>query len=769
MTPLRLTLILASAMTLPAPAVAQDPARSLFPDLPSAAVSISWEDLKGLLLKVQPQEKPQERPEPAPVPWALAKTAYAAKAGEDLSVRIDAVFDIVVWKERGWVRIPIVGGAIAPVGIVLDGEPSSLVVDKKGWYTLLLNEPGPHRLELSFFIQAHADQGVVSFDFPCQRSAQTHMTLEVPVPEARVSSEVAAHIDTRRTEDALIAELELRTSDKVAVGWTLPTVAVQPVEAEPPAPPRIASFTTTLALLTDRYVSCDSWIRYRVLRGETDTFRLRLPVGANVMTVTGQGAEWVHSEEGDYQFIDVKVNHLIQDDYVVKLRYEAPFEGEQATLAIPELATEDVVRTTGFIGIAAVGNVEVGEAPELEGLTRVDISELPAELRTRSPNPFLFAFKYVEDAYLLALDVRKLEDVAVRVASIDRATLTTVITEDGMAITRARYEVRNNEKQFLRIEVGEGTEIWGAQVGGRPVKPARDEDAASILIPLFKSTLSHNRLGAFPVELVYKTEVERGSGLMGSFGVHAPATDILVNEVLWEIWTPDSRRVYRTGGDLDAVEEGLAARGLYSPHTTGVEQETLYRLREGIERFMITDINNPGASSIGGENTRYRGDPLGDSGASGGNGPADAQRLRRDPTDLFVAGVLPVRITLPTTGRAHRFQGFLIPKGRAIEVTLSTYPASAEKVVKAVLLALSVLAGFALHQRALRRRALTDRALIGLAASSGFLVVMALMVSTFAGVLAAGLVAGMGGPALIKRLASGPAPSPESEPARAES
>lgn len=211
----------------------------------------------------------------------------------------------------------------------------------------------------------------------------------MPVPQARVSSPVAAHIATRRTEGALIADLELRTTDKVAVQWKLPAAPRQQVVVRPPDPPRITSFTTTLASLTDRYVSCESRVQYSVLRGETDTFRLRLPVSTNVLAVTGQGSEWTHSEEGDFQYVDVKVNHRIRDNYTIALRYEAPFEGEQATLVIPELVTEGVVRTTGYIGIVAVGNVKIGAAPTLEGLTRADVSQLPAELRSRSSKPFL--------------------------------------------------------------------------------------------------------------------------------------------------------------------------------------------------------------------------------------------------------------------------------------------------------------------------------------------------------------------------------------------
>jgi hypothetical protein len=744
------------------PAAAQRGVQNPLPDLPSAAVSISWEDLKGLLLKLQPDKTLEREIEPAPVPWTVSKSYYAAKAGADHSVRIDAVFDIVVWKDRGWAQIPIVGGAIAPVDITLDGDPTSLVADEAGWFTLLINKPGPHRLELSFFIQAQAADGVVSFEFPSQRSSQTHMTLEVPVPEARVSSPVAAHTTTRQTEGALIADLELRTTDTVAVQWELPAAPGQQVDIRPPVPPRITSFTTTLASLTDQYVSCESRVQYSVLRGETDAFRLRLPVRANVLEVMGQGAEWVHSEDGEYQYVDVKVNHRITDNYTLALRYEVPFEGEEATLVVPELVTEGVMRTKGYIGIAAVGNVKVAVAPTLEGVTRAPISELPAELRARSSNPFLYAFKYVENAYLLALDVRKLEDVAVRVASIDRATLTTVVMDNGMVVTRAVYAVRNNEKQFLRIQVGEGTEVWGAQVGGRPVKPAQDNESGSILIPLSKSAQTLNQLGTFTVELVYKSEIGDTFGLSHSIGVVAPATDILANEVTWEVWTPESRRVYRSDGDLEPLKMGSAMRTDLARHPVGAERETLFRLREGIERFMITDINNPGASGAGGGDSRYRGKPLDESEDA-------AQGARRGPSDALVAGVLPIRITLPTVGQVNRFQGVLIPKGKALGLVLHTYPASMESGAKVALSVLGAIVGLVLHWRVGRRLAVTNRVVFALAAAVGVVGVLAFMVSTLAGLFVSGLLVGAGVPALVHRVGRGPLLTSEPKSAREES
>ena len=78
---------------------------------------------------------------------------------------------------------------------------------------------------------------------------------------------------------------------------------------------------------------------------------------------------------------------------------------------------------------------------------------------------------------------------------------------------------------------------------------------------------------------------------------------------LVETWTPDNRGGAGTGWGADSDYSGHPTYGDIVPGTgtgaTGTALEprrnggsTIYRLREGIERFTITDINNPAGSAI---------------------------------------------------------------------------------------------------------------------------------------------------------------------------
>lgn len=78
---------------------------------------------------------------------------------------------------------------------------------------------------------------------------------------------------------------------------------------------------------------------------------------------------------------------------------------------------------------------------------------------------------------------------------------------------------------------------------------------------------------------------------------------------------PDNYHLHGTKWDFDIVltDADLAAAGFTTsdaPLGNG-GSNTIFRLREGIERFMITDINNPGASALAQSNLAMMWDELG--------------------------------------------------------------------------------------------------------------------------------------------------------------
>ncbi len=640
-----------------------EPSQSL-PNLPQATMSVPWTDFKALVEALQQAEREEarakEKPKP-PVPWTIAAAHYTAFASEATSVRVQGELTIHVYDDETWSRVPVLGSTVGLSSVRLDGEPAHLVGDQQEWLTLLLNEPGEHRLAVEFYVNATSEDGVVSFEFPCAEAPVTQMTLTTPAKDAIVRSPMATNIAINRQGDRMEADIAFKPTKSIAIQYTLPAEL-----PKPPArvEPRVACTAWTLTELTENYVSCRTLLRFAVLRGAVDSFALRLPDDANLLDVVGQGVAWSQNPENDSLDVDVKLNHSVEDAFDLEVTYEMPYDGDN--IRIPDLQTPGVVRESGYVGVIALGNVEIGPGEALQGLTRIDAGELPAEVRALSPKPILLAFRYTEGARDLPLLVRRLEDVPMPDSTIEHASHETVITEDGMAVTRSVYEVRNSVRQFLRVELASEAEVWSARVGGQVVKPARDSEGA-VLVPLFKSVEIDRRLGSFPVELLYMTHVDEPKGLTHTFGLQAPATDIMAGEVSWTVLLPETRRLLTSEGDLKPYDYQL--RGSVDtarPTTAGARMEMIPRLREGVERFFITDINNPAGSAGGGPSQKYQGAPL------------EQQQAGVGSSVSALAGVLPVPIDLPRTGVPYSFHTVLTTQGETLNLRVTTYPRWAE-------------------------------------------------------------------------------------------
>jgi len=75
------------------------------------------------------------------------------------------------------------------------------------------------------------------------------------------------------------------------------------------------------------------------------------------------------------------------------------------------------------------------------------------------------------------------------------------VTADGKMLVQSRFAVRNNQRNFLKLNLPTNAVLWSASVGGRPIRPGRALDG-SLLLPLEK-TRSGDEAPAFVVEVSY--------------------------------------------------------------------------------------------------------------------------------------------------------------------------------------------------------------------------------------------------------------------------
>src|SRR5262249_22518343 len=105
----------------------------------------------------------------------------------------------------------------------------------------------------------------------------------------------------------------------------------------------------------------------------------------------------------------------------------------------------------------------------------------------------------------LSLNVARYTPQAVLTANVEEAQYSALVTQDGKMLVQARLAVRNNQRNFLKLNLPSGATLWSATVAGRPIRPGRASDG-SLLLPLEKTRTGEDA-PAFVVEIAYLDHV----------------------------------------------------------------------------------------------------------------------------------------------------------------------------------------------------------------------------------------------------------------------
>jgi len=282
---------------------------------------------------------------------------------------------------------------------------------------------------------------------------------------------------------------------------------------------------------------------------------LRLPDQINILSVAGPSIRSHKVKtDGNQQLIHVEFTQEMDGQFRIELNYEKILGDADPELEVPTVSIDGAEVEHGRIAVEALTAVEVNVA-QAQQLTSVDINELPQQLVLKTSNPILLAFKYIrtDPPYRLALKTVRHKELEVQSAAIETAQYQTLVTDDGLAVTTARYWVRNSRRQFLRLDLPTGAEVWSAFVNNLAEKPANAGDTKktenAVLIKLINST------AGFPVEIVYATPIEK-MGMLGSVSSRLPQPDMVVTKSIWDVYMPTGPNYHNIDTNMKTILKG---------------------------------------------------------------------------------------------------------------------------------------------------------------------------------------------------------------------
>jgi len=529
MSPRLFALVLATLAALPSTVFADDPPERVIMDL---------EQFLGMY------ERTRTADDVPPREGALASARYRGEVifedGEPVSAIFKAKHHVEVLRAKGWARVPLLPATVALQSAKIGGKEAPVVIEG-GFYTLVTDRRGAFDVDLVFAVAVDTAEGKSAVSFQLAPSGATEIELAVPAKEDLDFEVVGAQLKSDKVAGGnRVVEATLPATGSLTVQWQreIPEAAKKTA--------RVYAEVQTLASIGEGVLRSTTTVQHTILFAGVDNLHYELPKGMTVLDVRGAGIrDWKLAEDGK---LDVLLNFAAEGAYVLTIELERAVPDDTKDLAAPIVVPLGAERTKGYLGIESRGNLEIA-ATEVTEATAIDVRTLPGAILGITDQPLLLGYKYLGNRPKVGLATGQHAEVDVLVTLLDQTQARTMWTREGRRLTSVTYQVRNNRRQFLRIALPKGAELWSASVGGKGVQPAKAKDGR-VMVPLLRSQEQGGVLSSFAVEVVY---IESGKAVDGSgrgrFAAKLPVPDVPSTYVAWTVYSPEGAKVGRFSHD----------------------------------------------------------------------------------------------------------------------------------------------------------------------------------------------------------------------------
>jgi len=497
----------------------------------TAAHSPGWvvlpvEEYKTLHARAYPIERD---PEPPPVEATLTRVDYDLRIDTELaSGRASLIVDVL---KDGWVRVPVPAGLLVREAR-LDGKLVSLVPGAAGkaggQLSALLSHAGRAVLLLDIAIPVSSVSGQESITLPSTASGVTRASVQLPRQgvDVRLSGGLLSEKSESAAESKWIAYG--RGNEPLTFAWH------RKMEDHRAALPlRMRGSLTQLLGLGEDSTSINAEVNLEITQGAARAAKIQIPDNVTINQVLGaMVADWeVKAHELSVTFLEPLEQNA---RFVVTGETRSPRDGQ---IDIPLLRLLNTERETGGVAVEVLGAGEIKDVKS-EGLDSADATDL-GELVANHQSPSLAAFRFragdAKTARSLSMNVARYTPQAVLMANVSEARYQVLVSSEGKTLVQARYAVRNNQRNFLKITLPPGATLWSASLAGKTVRPGQSPDG-SLLLPLDKSRAGEEA-PEFAVEVVY---LSRGSSWndKGEFKLALPALDLPVSRTGLLVYHP---------------------------------------------------------------------------------------------------------------------------------------------------------------------------------------------------------------------------------------
>jgi len=503
---------------------------------------IPVEEYRVLRAKAYPVE---HDPEPPPVDATLTRVDYDLHVAGDLAAgRASLTVDVL---KDGWVRVPVPAGLLVREAR-LDGKLVSLVPGGQGkggaHLSALLSHSGRCVLLLDVDVPVTSSAGEESLSLPSTESGVTRAAIELPRQgvDVRVAGGLLSDKSESSGETKWLAYA--RGNEALTLTWRRKTE-----DHHVELPLRLRGSLTQLTSLGEDSDSIYAEANFEIVQGAAREVRIQLPQNVTINQVSGaMVADW-EMKDGELAVTFLEpVEHSAR--FVITGETRLPRHG---IIDVPLLRLLNTERDEGGVAVEVLGAGEI-KGQKSEGLEEADATDL-GEMVANRQSPALVAFRARSGnagaTRSLSVNVARYDQQAVLMANIEEARYQILLSPDGKELVQARYAVRNNQRNFVKITLPAGATVWSAALGGRPVRPGQSPDG-SLLLPLEKSRGGEDA-PAFEVEILYLLKASAWAE-KGQEKVTLPALDLPISRTGLLVYYPPLFRITAEPGTFRTQE-----------------------------------------------------------------------------------------------------------------------------------------------------------------------------------------------------------------------
>jgi len=524
-------------------------------------VVIPVEEYRVLRAKAYPVEP---NPEPAPLDATLTRVDYDLHIAGDLaSGRASLTVDVL---KDGWVRVPVPSGLLVREAR-LEGKLLSLVPSAQGkgggHLSALLSHAGRSVLQLDVDVPVTSSAGDESMSLPSTESGVTRAAVELPRQgiDLRVGGGMLSEKSETANETKWLAYG--RGNEPLTFTWRKKTE-----DHHIDQPLRLRGSLTQLTSLAEDSTSIYAEANLEIVQGAAREVSIQLPENVTINQVSGaMVADWqMKNGELTITFLE-PIDHSAR--FIVNGETRLPRDG---IIDIPLLRLLNTERDTGGVAVEVLGAGEI-KGQKTQGLEDADATDLGETVAGRQ-SPALVAFRVRSGeagaTRSLSVNIARYDQQAVLMANVEEARYQVLMSTDGKELVQARYAIRNNQRNFVKVTLPPGATVWSVCLAGRPARPGQSPDG-SLLLPLEKSRGGEDA-PAFEVEILYLAKASAWED-KGRDKLTLPALDLPISRTGLLVYYPPMFRISAEPGTFRTQEyENPTSTALAPPEpTSGVD------------------------------------------------------------------------------------------------------------------------------------------------------------------------------------------------------